>query len=185
MSRKKVGCLGLLGLLIVIVTIMVVALATSPPEPQVVVTTGNQTKAAELVTTSAPLPSVGQAARKGNWQVTFQAQEKAPELRGGFSAVNAQGEFRILTLTLANVGKRSYALNSHDFLLVTPDGVEYSLASEVGVSAFGEESGPPVFWLIETIQPGLSKDVRVVFDVPPGVTGFVLKVQDVRFAVPD
>ena len=36
-----------------------------------------------------------------------------------------------------------------------------------------------------TVQPGLSKKTRLVFDVPPGVTGLVLEAASMRFAVPD
>ena len=132
-----------------------------------------------------PLPTLGQTARRGNWQVTFVAQEEAATLRGFLDEERAQGEFRILTLILKNVGQRSYPLNDHDFSLVTPAGVEYSLSSDGSMALVGDESGPEVFWLIETVQPGLSKEVRVVFDVPPGATGLVLDVQGIRFRVPD
>ena len=101
------------------------------------------------------------------------------------STEQAQGEFRILTLTLANVGTRSHPLNSHDFILEAPGGVEYSLASEASTALLGDESGPEVLWLSATVQPGLSTDVRVIFDVPPTATGLILDIQGVRFAVPD
>jgi len=189
---KKVlgfGCLGLFGIGIIAVIVVIIGLANAPQEEQVVVSTGNQatTRGADSDSPSpeeVELPTLGDAARKGNWQITFLAQDKTTEIKGAFSSEKAQGEFRILTLTLANVGRETHAINSHDFRLETPDGIEYELAN-VGISALGDDDGPEVFWLIEQIQPGLSKDVRVIFDVPPSVAGFVLDVQGVRFAVPD
>ena len=187
----RYGCLGVLGVGVLLVVIIVLAVANAPEEEQVVVSTGNQSSSSTAQTGAAAvaqesLPSIGAAARKGNWEITFIAQEKATEIQGGtLGSETAQGEFRILTLKLANVGNRSFPLNSHDFSLKTPDGVEYNTSSDGHTALIGEESGPEVLSGFETIQPGLSKDVRVVFDVPPGATGLILDIQGVRFAVPD
>ena len=185
------GCLGVLVLGVVAIVAIVVGVASAPEEEQITVagsaapsSRGNET--AQATATAAPLPTLGATARKGNWEITFVAQEKMTEIQGGtFGSENAQGEFRVLTLKLANVGNRSFPLNSHDFSLNTPDGVEYSTSSDGHTALIGEESGPEVLGGFETIQPSLSLDVRVVFDVPPSATGFVLDVQGVRFAVPD
>ena len=184
------GCLGVLVLGVVAIVAIVVGVANAPEEEQVTVASsaassrGSET--ASATSTVAPLPTLGATARKGNWEITFLAQEKMTEIQGGtFGSEKAQGEFRVLTLKLANVGNRSFPLNSHDFSLNTPDGVEYSTSSDGHTALIGEETGPEVLSGFETIQPGLSLDVRVVFDVPPNATGFVLDVQGVRFAVPD
>ncbi|MCY3958510.1 MAG: DUF4352 domain-containing protein [Chloroflexi bacterium] len=187
----RYGCLGIVVVGVLLIVIIVLALANAPEEEQVVVSTGNQTSSSTAQAGAASvaqeaLPSIGAAARKGNWEITFKAQEKTTEIQGGtFGSEKAQGEFRILTLNLANVGNRSFPLNSHDFSLNTPDGVEYNTSSDGHTALIGEESGPEVLSGSETIQPGLSKDVRVVFDVPPNATGLILDVQGVRFAVPD
>lgn len=187
----RYGCLGVVVIGVLLVVVIVVSVANAPQEEQVVVTRGDQggSQAAQPAAESseeAALPSIGAAARKGNWEITFIAQEKTDEIQGGtFGSEKAQGEFRILTLTLANVGKSSFPLNSHDFSLNTSGGIEYNTSSDGRTALIGEESGPEVLSGSETIQPGLSKDVRVVFDTPPDTTGFVLDVQGVRFAVPD
>ncbi len=180
------GCLGLLGIGVIVIVIVAVGLSNAPREDQVVVHSGDQASSSDATASAeAALPSVSDTARKGNWQITFLAQDKTDEIQGPFSSEKAQGEFRILTLTLANIGQKSFALNGHDFQIEAPGGIEYALSSDGSTRLVGDESGPEVLWLIETIQPGLSKDVRVVFDVPPNATGLVLDVQSVRFSVPD
>ena len=175
-----------IGLVALLIVVAVGAAASEVSRSETLPRATGGTRSAPATPTTVPLPSVGQSARKGNWQITLHQQDKRAEIPTPFGAAEvAQGEFRILTLTLANVGQRSYPLNAHDFSIRTPSGVEYAPASEASTALLGDTSGPEVLWLGATVQPGLSTDVRVIFDVPPDATGLVLDIQGVRFALPD
>ncbi len=126
------------------------------------------------------IPGIGDTGASENWAITLIAQEK----RSVIGRTRAQGQYRILTVKLRNIGRRTYPLNSHDFSLVTPSRIEYSISSD-GSTALWGSSGPDVFLSIEEVQPGLSKDVRVVFDVPPGASGLTMDIQGILFALPD
>lgn len=130
-----------------------------------------------------PLPSVGEFEQKGNWEVSLLKAERQKALKDLMGKdVVPQGQFLSILATVKNVGKQTYLLNSHDFNILAPGDIKYTLASQIMLQ---EIPGYKTVWLNVEVQPSLSQKVRLIFDVPPGISGLTWDVQGIRFAIPD
>lgn len=126
------------------------------------------------------LPGVGQTAQRGNWAVTLEKVERAD--RVGASTAAPQGKFLIVYLTLKNVGRQSYPLNSFDFSVTTAGNKKYNTASAGAGQKLDDHE---VILFGQTVQPDLSSKNAVVFDIPPDARDLTLDVQGIKFAIPN
>jgi hypothetical protein len=132
------------------------------------------------------LAHVGDSATNGNWQITLNKVETSDVLGQTkyTEGKTAQGKFVVATMTAKNLDKKTSDLNSWDFQMVDPDGVKYRVSSEGNSALIFDQSKAPKALSMETVQPGLSDQFRVVFDVNPDTSTYTLQAAGTNFEVP-
>jgi hypothetical protein len=120
--------------------------------------------------------SLGESFRvgSGDQTVEYTITDVRTASQVGSDAVGAEadGEFVIVRMELENVGSESFDVSSDPFTLVDDQGRSYDVDREAQVY-------PDNAIVFEQLDPGLSKEGVVVFDVPPDQTGRELKIEPV------
>jgi hypothetical protein len=99
--------------------------------------------------------------------------KQAGDLSNQFEIVDAQGEFNILTMSVANIGDQAQSYFGANQKLIDTAGREYDANSTADMwmnSGTGD------------INPGNSIQVRAAFDVPRGTQPAELEVHDSMFS---
>ena len=148
----------------------------APPEP-------TPTPApAPATPTPVILPGVGSEAQAGNWKIKFQNLRTANVL-GDYSKETAQGRFVIVTLAATNLHNETSILNPWDFAMRSAEGNQYRVSTDGTWALIGDSTGPKPMSSGNQIQPGLTTQFRLVFDVNPNQKQFTLKAAGIDFAV--
>jgi hypothetical protein len=128
---------------------------------------------------STPLPTVGDSAEGDTWSMSLRRIGTATILQNILGKQQAHGLFVIVTMRATNKTQQTAALNARDLKLAAIDGTAYEVPSEGRTALQGE---PRPILLSDLIQPGLSRDLREVFDVDPSTKDFILEAPGgVRF----
>jgi len=93
-----------------------------------------------------------------------------------FSTAKAQGVFKVVTINIINNQKDAITIDSNSFKLMDDQKREFSDSSEAQMALMSSSSGDKGFFL-KQINPGMSIDGHVVFDVPKDAKGFTLKAR--------
>ena len=112
----------------------------------------------------------GSSVRDGKFEFTVLGIERAATKEGMFKPEQAKGEFITVTLRVTNVGddaRSFFASNQH--LII--NGNKYDATSSLSDKA----------WM-EDINPGLSIEAPVTFDVPPGAVPQAIECHDSAFS---
>jgi hypothetical protein len=123
--------------------------------------------------TAAP---AGSPVRDGKFEfrvLDMTRAKQAGDLSNQFGIVDAQGEFIILTMSVANIGDQAQSYFGTNQKLIDTAGREYEANSTADMwmnSGTGD------------INPGNSIQVRAAFDVPPGTQPSELEVHDSMFS---
>lgn len=119
--------------------------------------------------TDVPAPA-GSSVRDGKFEFQVLGVERSSSKQGAFSSTQAKGEFFTVRLRVTNVGDdaRSFSASNQHLII---DGNNYDASSSISDE----------HW-IEDINPGLSIDASVAFDIPPGATPEAIKVHDSMFS---
>jgi hypothetical protein len=123
--------------------------------------------------TAAP---AGSPVRDGKFEfrvLDMTRAKQAGDLSNQFEIVDAQGEFIILTMSVANIGDQAQSYFGTNQKLIDTAGREYEANSTADMwmnSGTGD------------INPGNSIQVRAAFDVPPGTQPAELEVHDSMFS---
>jgi hypothetical protein len=143
------------------------------------------THASSLSSTSAAAPAApatptvapaGSAVRDGKFEfrvLNMTRAKQAGDLSNQFEIVDAQGEFIIVTLSVANIGDEQRSFYGGNQKLIDTSGRQYSANSEAAM------------WMnpgTGDINPGNSIQVRVAFDVPLGTQPAEFEVHDSMFS---
>jgi len=99
--------------------------------------------------------------------------EQPGDLSNQFEIVDAQGEFIIVNLSVANIGDEAQSYFGTNQKLIDRSGREYEANSSAdfwGNKGTGD------------INPGNSIQVQVAFDVPPGTQPAELELHDSMFS---
>ncbi len=115
--------------------------------------------------------AMNEAVRAGDIVITASKTSFAQNV-GGTYGQNATGRYIIVDLALKNEGKDSVTVNSTQFVLLKGD-VEYDV--DTLATTYANEAGKGFF--LESINPGLEKKGKVVFDIPKDASGFELQFQ--------
>jgi hypothetical protein len=125
----------------------------------------------------APKYKVGQTAKVGNVEWTLTDAYLSDQLRSGFGTQKS-GRFVVVDFTFTNNRDEEVTLDP-ELHMVLKD-------------SQGREFGPdPDAWefvptnlniFLEPVNPGVSQDGRVIYQVAPDAKGFTLTVDDVEFA---
>ncbi|WP_240689490.1 DUF4352 domain-containing protein [Ammoniphilus sp. YIM 78166] len=95
-----------------------------------------------------------------------------------FSTVEAQGIFKIVKVNVTNNQKDAITVDSNSYKLVDDQGREFSPSSEASL-AFESSTGNAKrkTFLLQQLNPGLSIEGNLAYDVPKDAKGFVLKAR--------
>lgn len=93
-----------------------------------------------------------------------------------YSTVKAQGVFKVLTISITNNQKDAITIDSNSFKLLDDQKREFSDSNEAQTALMTSDSGDKGFFL-KKINPGMTVEGQVVFDVPKDAKGFVLKAR--------
>lgn len=172
----KLGCLGIIGLVVVVGIIIAIGASQSKPAQQQV--SGQPVAPATAVAKPEPA-KVGQTANLGGWEVTlldFGPYERfAP---GKPPPTKSQGRLVVADMRIKNRQNASSNFTTNDFVLKSGDGREFQPTGETAIIERG-------FMISQSVQPGLVTENRVVFDIDPAAKDLVFRALGVQFSVPN
>lgn len=115
--------------------------------------------------------AVGQEAQTGNvvWKVT--SAQRVTELKSRFD--KAQGNFVVADLTLTNNGDEATTLDTGSMSLLDDKGRTHDPYTDS--ASFIPESKD--MFLVQ-VNPGLTKEGRIIFEVAPDAQGLIMQVGD-------
>jgi hypothetical protein len=102
--------------------------------------------------------------------------ESKSEVGGQFSKEKAQGVFKIVNLAVTNNQKDAITLDATSFKLLDDKNREFSHSVEGQTALEMEDSSLQNFFL-KQLNPGLTQNGKIVFDVPTDAKGLKLKAR--------
>jgi Domain of unknown function (DUF4352) len=180
----KFGCFGAVALVALIIVVAVVA--GNQPRPQQQVSgepgqakqqqVGGEAKAADPG--KAELARVGQTASLRGWEVTLLDLGQYDRFSAGKPpATKGQGLLVVPDMRIKNLQNSTSNFTTNDFTLRSGDGREFKPAAQTASIDRG-------FLVAQTVQPGLTTENRVVFDIAPDAKDLVFTALGVQFSVP-
>lgn len=119
--------------------------------------------------------TIGDPARDGNFEFVVTGFECGIHTLGDeFTEVEASGQFCVLTITAENIGNTSQALSADNQYLYDAQERRLNASFEAGLAV---ES--PIF---EEVNPGITVEGRVPFDVPADATIEFAELHDSPFS---
>lgn len=143
--------------------------ATDTPEP---------TPTATSTPSGPPTHEIGESFTVGDGEraVRYTVREMAAtdEVGGEVLSETADGTFLVVRLSMENVGDESFNVSSNLFQAVNSEGQTFDVDTDA-LTVLGESA-----LVFEQVNPGLSTEGRIVFDVPAGE--YELEVAPAGFA---
>jgi hypothetical protein len=164
------ACFSIIGGVIVVLGLILVVLAVTRKHPDAPVM-GTTTK-------TEAVGSIGQTVTNGNWSVTLMDFGPWDRFAPGKTPSPApQGKLLVADLRIANKHTATSNFTQSDFELKTGDGRSFKPAQWTASIDRG-------FVISQTVQPGLTTENRVVFNMDPRATGLTLVLLGTRWSVP-
>lgn len=134
--------------------------------------------------TPKPLPKVGETITAGNWEYTVEKLEKAKTLTWSQfgNKTDAKGTWLVVYMTLKNVGKENFSINTWDFELNDATGIKYNTTTDVA-TAYGFNDLKKLAKLGEQFPPGVSTKTALLFDIAPDAKGLKLLVKQAQTSI--
>lgn len=167
------GILIFAGLIIALVllakfsTSSVGTVTTSPlpsDETQATETTGT---ASVSPVVEPPAATIGQTVNMGPYAVKVTGVKKTKSIGGA----TTNETFVVVSVTVKNTGSEPIGVDSDYFTLVDSNGRKFDASQDVKV--YYDQT-----FMMEKINPGLSRSANVAFEVPKDSSGFTLDVRD-------
>ena len=202
-NRLLLGCLGIIGLLLVLAIVGAAMgggggqqAADSPaeraerdegvegggPEPEAKKPLEGEKAKEDEPQAEKPKPQprqtygVGQTATVGNVEWTVTDAFRTNQLKSGFGT-QKRGVFVVVDFTFTNNRDEEVTIDPELHMILKDE-----QGREFGTDVDSWEFVPTNLNIVlEPVNPGLSKDGRVVYQVPPDAKGFTLTVDDVEF----
>ncbi|WP_019610675.1 DUF4352 domain-containing protein [Nocardiopsis sp. CNS-639] len=111
--------------------------------------------------------SMGEPGTVGQWRVVVDGIETTSSHGGEHTTEQAQGEFKVVDVTVENTGDRATVFDSSAVSLIDAEGNTYSSSTLVDDAPF-----------LEQINPGNRISGSAVFDVPEGTEITEVRVED-------
>ncbi|EKN67498.1 DUF4352 domain-containing protein [Schinkia azotoformans] len=177
----KLGCGGLIGVIVLIIVIGALfgddSKKTTNVEKEAVeatATKSNEGKKEESTTEEAKKASIGEELTIGKAVFKVNSMEETNKITAGngmfkYTPDSEGAVFLIVNVTVKNNGTEMIQTDSSFFKLKATSGATYSPSSII--VADGK------FFTFEGINPGLALTGNVVFEVPASLTGLDLQVQ--------
>ena len=145
--------------------------------------TSNQ-KAAEPAKKKAAEPAKQEAPKQlsnegvsSDVAIKVVGMESASEISTEFSKETAQGVFKIITLSLTNNQKDAITVDADSFKLVDDKGREFSYSTNGQTQQEMKDNTSSNNFFLKSLNPGLTQQGKIVFDIPADATGLVLKAR--------
>ena len=174
-SLLKFGCLGVVALAVLIGVLVAVGLNQLKPQQAV---TGQPAPDKAGGATPA-LAQVGQTVSLGGWELTLLDFGPYDRFSPGKPPVpQAQGKLVVADMRIKNLQNSTSNFTQGDFALKAGDGREFKAAAQTASIEKG-------FVVSQTVQPGLTTENRVVFDIDPAATDLTFTALRMQFQVPN
>lgn len=121
-------------------------------------------------TSNTKTAKVNETISSGNWEYTVTKVERGDKEVAWSDFGNkttAKGEFVLVYLTLKNIGKENFTINSFDFELRDANDVKYN---DDSTTSFSVSDYRNLGKLGEQMPPGVAVDTILVYDVAPSAT---------------
>lgn len=106
---------------------------------------------------------------------SISAVEKVSAIKGGFSDTQADGRFLIVRLRVQNASKEPGTVSTSLLKLIDNQDREFT-KSDQGQAALGMSGDKTAKLFRGALNPGITQEIPVVFDVPDDAKGFKLKI---------
>ncbi|MBI4289519.1 MAG: DUF4352 domain-containing protein [Chloroflexi bacterium] len=137
------------------------ATSTATPTPAAVTTLGLQAQS-------------GRPFTFGNGLYTVDKTGRASEFTDRTTSVKPSGTFLLVFLSVANRGREPLTFSPSDFTLYDREGRKFTALREATKLAASLNEKRDVFG--EALQPGLSMEAIIVFDIPKDAAGLSLRL---------
>lgn len=117
------------------------------------------------------IPKVGDQVNVGKLTYTVNDVKQVATLSNALGEKKTSGQFLVVDVTILNRDKEERFVDSEMFK-VKVDDTEYSADAELG--SYANEGGLGFF--LETINPNIEKQGKIVFELPKNAKGYVLEV---------
>ncbi len=112
---------------------------------------------------------MGEPGTVGQWEVTVDDIETSTTYGDEFSTEEAQGEFKLVSLTVENIGEEATTFDESGVYLIEDDGNRHS-----STTTLAEDS-----LFLEQINPGNEVSGTAVVDVPEGTEIDSVEIEDI------
>ena len=112
----------------------------------------------------------------GNAQYTITKIELVSELQSGTTTVTTTGSYLLVFLTVLDEGTEPLTLNPGDFTIIDNKGRTFTLNQEA--TRIAALSNKKSNILTESLQPGLSQEGIIAFEVPANTSGIALRLSN-------
>lgn len=130
-------------------------------------------------TKAATVAKIGQPARDGKFEFTVNSfkcgDTTITQPDNSYATTNAQGQFCQMDLTVKNIGTVQQNFDGGDQYVYDTSNKQYSYSSTGTIYANNSSSD---FAMYQDINPGVSVQGVLVFDVPAGTTPTTAKLHD-------
>lgn len=168
MKKLGLGCLGLLVLGIGLIVILVATSAGRGSSPQTTTAQGAAgTRSAPAANPRAEAAPIGDTAQRGNWEMTVVKFGPWDQFASRPPSTSAQGRLMVVEFTAKNLHQQTSQFGTQDFVIEAGDGRKFQPASATASIDKG-------FTITQRVQPGLTTENRLVFDLDPAASDLVL-----------
>jgi hypothetical protein len=117
------------------------------------------------------LYGLGDKVEVGSFAYVFNSFDRTSSIGSQFMSEEADGEYIIFEVSVENIGSESESLSDENFKLIDEQGRKHSVNMD-GMFYLDDSLN------FETLNPGISKDGKLVFDVPEGTENGQIKIED-------
>lgn len=153
-----------------ILVIIVIAMASSGGKGTTNSTTGSDSKKAE--STAPKMAGLNQPAQDEDLVFTVKNVEKVKTLGNSFYPKKSQGTFYVVNVNIENKGKKTVIFDTSMAKVKDSEGREFERSIDGQTAKIMQDSKTDLF--LQQIQPSLSVDGSLVFDLPDVVKNPVI-----------
>jgi hypothetical protein len=178
MGFFKKALLGIVGFIVLIIIISNMGSKDKPTTGTTEVATAKAntaTTASSAAPTAKPSPTPVELQKEGvssDVKIAVTGFESKQKLgTNQFAIAEAQGVFKVVSITLTNNQKDAITVDSNSFELIDDQGRKFSASSEAQMALTVDDKNS---FFLKQVNPGLSAKGQVAFDVPADAKGFKL-----------
>lgn len=163
-----------------IATIEAQATQIAQLEQRIVSLSGSESRGAQAAVETGQEYQIGEVISAEVFDLTVTGVQLVPSIET-YQTITPRGVFAIVYLTIVNTSNTSASFPYHDLKLETEAGLvfDYDFDATIDVTVSWYDTG-----IYDPVQPGLTYQTAVVFDILPTATGLKLTTTNNLFSVP-